>query len=548
MTMPTDFQRLYETIVRDSPLAIVALDRDGNILLWNPAAEALFGWEAEEVLGSPLTTVFPDERETEEFKRFLATFEQDESCSTRQTRLKRKDGATVDIGVSASPLREEGRSVGIVVMIADITRHKQSEDLYKTIADGSYAGVYVVQKGKFVFINHKAAAYAGYTPEEMTGMKSFSIVHPEDKGFARLSASLMLKGKRSAPYAFRIITKDGQIRWIMETVTSILYNGERAILGNSMDITERKRIEEALRQSEERYRTILENIDDGYYETDLEGNFILFNEAFEMILGYSKGELAGMNYRKLLDGETAQAVPKTFARVCRTGKPERGEWSVTKKDGSRGFLEVSVALIRNAAGEPTGFRGVIHDITARKEAERVITHMAYHDPLTGLPNRILFNDRLSMAIIHSQRKKLRFALLILDLDHFKQVNDTFGHSVGDGLLRSVGTRLQNLLRKSDTVARMGGDEFLILLQDISRPESAVTIAGKILKEFKKPFVVEPHTLTVTTSIGIAVHPDDGEDGETLMIHADAALYRAKREGRNRCHSYLPLIDADMLKQ
>jgi len=174
--------------------------------------------------------------------------------------------------------------------------------------------------------------------------------------------------------------------------------------------------------------------------------------------------------------------------------------------------------------------------------------MAYHDPLTGLPNRILFNDRLSMAIIHSQRKKLRFALLILDLDHFKQVNDTFGHSVGDGLLRSVGTRLQNLLRKSDTVARMGGDEFLILLQDISRPESAVTIAGKILKEFKKPFVVEPHTLTVTTSIGIAVYPDDGEDGETLMIHADAALYRAKREGRNRCHSYLPLIDADMLKQ
>jgi len=117
--------------------------------------------------------------------------------------------------------------------------------------------------------------------------------------------------------------------------------------------------------------------------------------------------------------------------------------------------------------------------------------MAYHDPLTGLPNRILFNDRLSMAIIHSQRKKLRFALLILDLDHFKQVNDTFGHSVGDGLLRSVGTRLQNLLRKSDTVARMGGDEFLILLQDISRPESAVTIAGKILKEFKNPSSSNP---------------------------------------------------------
>jgi diguanylate cyclase (GGDEF)-like protein len=191
---------------------------------------------------------------------------------------------------------------------------------------------------------------------------------------------------------------------------------------------------------------------------------------------------------------------------------------------------------------------MLRDVTERIKAEEIIRHMAYHDPLTGLPNRILFNDRLSMAIIHSQRKKLRFALLILDLDHFKQVNDTFGHSVGDGLLRSVGTRLQNLLRKSDTVARMGGDEFLILLQDISRPESAVTIAGKILKEFKKPFVVEPHTLTVTTSIGIAVYPDDGEDGETLMIHADAALYRAKREGRNRCHSYLPLIDADMLKQ
>ncbi|HRT71182.1 MAG TPA: PAS domain S-box protein [Syntrophales bacterium] len=548
MVMPMDFHRFYEAIVRYSPLAIIALDRDGNILLWNPAAEALLGWEEEEVVGRPLTAFFPDERETEEFKRFLAAFEEDKPCSTRRARLKRKDGTAVDVDVFTSLLQEEGRSVGVVGIIADITHHKQSEDFYKTIADSSYAGVYVVQKGKFVFINRKAAALAGYTPEEMTGMESFSIVHPEDRGFARLSASLMLKGKRSAPYAFRVITKDGQVRWIMETVTSILYDGERAILGNSMDITERKRIEEALRQSEERYRTILENIDDGYYETDLEGNFILFNEAFEVILGYGKDELTGMNYRKVLDGETAPVVSKTFARVCRTGKPERGEWSVTKKDGSRGFLEVSVALIRNAAGEPTGFRGIIHDITARKEAERAITHLAYHDPLTGLPNRILFNDRLSMAIIHSQRKKLKFALLILDLDNFKQVNDTFGHSMGDRLLCSVGKRLLNLLRKSDTVARMGGDEFLILLQDIARPESAVAIARKILKEFHKPFVVEHHTLTVTTSIGIAVYPDDGEDGETLMIHADAALYRAKREGRNRCHSYLPLIDADMLKQ
>jgi diguanylate cyclase (GGDEF)-like protein len=224
------------------------------------------------------------------------------------------------------------------------------------------------------------------------------------------------------------------------------------------------------------------------------------------------------------------------------------EWEVLKKDGSKGHVEASVSLVRNRAGDPMGFRGIVHDITARKESEAAIRHLAYHDVLTGLPNRILFGDRLSRAVAQAQRKGGKFALLMLDLDHFKDVNDSLGHTMGDRLLRSVGERLSGLLRKVDTVARMGGDEFLILLEDLSLSENAVTIARKILKSFDDPFRLGPHEVQVSTSIGIAVYPDDGDKDETLMRNADAALYCAKREGRQQYRRYLPLIDADSLQR
>ncbi len=543
-----DSNGISRMVIQSSPLAVIVLDTDNRVRLWNPAAEAVFGWRLEEVLGRVLPTVPPDGPEQSEFKMLLENVKRGNSLVIQRTRNRRKNGDFLDVSVSLAPLRNEGgQTIGVTGVIADITEHKQTEDLYKTLANSSYAGVYVVEKGFFQFINRNAAAYAGYTAEEMLGMESIGIVHPDDRKTARGNAALMLKGERSAPYEFRIVTKDGQIRWILETVTPIHYQGKRAILGNTMDVTERRETERALRESEERYRTIIENIEDGYYEVDLKGNFIFFNDACKAILGYEKDEMVGVNYRKMADAGIAGKVFEFFNRVYTTGKPEkRVEWETMKKDGSRTHVEASISLIRNAESEPTGFRGIVHDITERKKTEQVIAHLAYHDPLTGLPNRILFKDRLAMAIAQSKRKELKFALLMLDLDKFKDINDTLGHSVGDRLLRSAGERLSGILRKVDTVARMGGDEFLILLNDMALEENASSIAQKILRIFQKPFILDQHERVVTTSIGIAVYPGDGDDEETLMKNVDVALYRAKREGRNRYRRYLPLIDADKL--
>jgi diguanylate cyclase (GGDEF)-like protein len=178
------------------------------------------------------------------------------------------------------------------------------------------------------------------------------------------------------------------------------------------------------------------------------------------------------------------------------------------------------------------FQSVGRDVTERVQMEQQLVYMATHDALTGLPNRVMFNDRLTLELAHAQRNRQKLAVMLLDLDRFKNVNDTLGHSVGDQLLQVVGERLTSLLRKSDTVARMGGDEFMLLFPGMARMEGAARIAQKILEVFRKPFVFEGHELHITTSIGIALCPDDGEDIDTLVKNADIAMYRAKEQGRN----------------
>jgi diguanylate cyclase (GGDEF)-like protein len=186
---------------------------------------------------------------------------------------------------------------------------------------------------------------------------------------------------------------------------------------------------------------------------------------------------------------------------------------------------------------------LLNDVTERRQHEDTIHHLAYHDALTGLPNRVLLDDRLGQALASASRTGTRGALMILDLDRFKDINDSLGHSMGDLLLRAVGERLTGLLRKSDTVSRMGGDEFVLLLPSIASAESAAVSAAKIVAAFNKPFICNGHILSVTASIGIADFPDDGGDAETLLKNADIALYRVKEAGRNDFQRYTTLPES-----
>jgi diguanylate cyclase (GGDEF)-like protein len=201
------------------------------------------------------------------------------------------------------------------------------------------------------------------------------------------------------------------------------------------------------------------------------------------------------------------------------------------------FTELSASLIRDAEGKPIGFRGISRDITERKHLEEKIQQMAFHDSLTGLPNRKLFSDRLGIALAHAQRNQNKVVVAMIDLDHFKEINDTLGHNVGDLFLKATAERLDAALRKGDTVARFGGDEFLLILPDLEVIEDAIQVAQKIVDSFSKPLLIDTHQLVVTLSIGIAVYPNDGTDEGILLKNADIAMYQAKQGGRARYQLY-----------
>ena len=302
--------------------------------------------------------------------------------------------------------------------------------------------------------------------------------------------------------------------------------------------SERKPAEAVLWESEERYRTILEDMDEGYFEIDLAGNFTFVNDAECRNWGYSRKELIGMNYRQYSDEETAKKLYELFNNIYNTGNPIKhfpGQFA--SKDGRLHFNEVSASLIRDVKGKAIGFRGISQDVTKRKLAEEKIQQMAYHDSLTGLPNRKLFSDRLSINLAQAKRNQKSVAVTMLDLDNFKNVNDTLGHDIGDLLLKAAAERLSSALRKGDTVARFGGDEFVLILPDLKGIENVIQVVQRIVDSFRKPFLIDTHQLIVTTSIGIAVYPHDGTNEDILLKNADKVMYQVKQTGRDRYQLY-----------
>ena len=240
-----------------------------------------------------------------------------------------------------------------------------------------------------------------------------------------------------------------------------------------------------------------------------------------------------MNYRQYVAKEDIKSVYRVWNKVYRTVEPLQSHpFAIIRKDGTQVFLESSVALLRNKEGKIIGFRSVSRDVTERKRFEQKLADMATHDSLTGLPNRILLKDRLTMGLALTRRSGKRLAVFMLDLDKFKIINDTMGHDVGDQLLKSVGERLSDVMRKSDTVARTGGDQFILVLPQISLVGDAAKLAQRVLAIFREPFIFGGHRLNITTSVGIAIYPEDGENFETLLKNADVAMYRAKDKGRD----------------
>lgn len=292
---------------------------------------------------------------------------------------------------------------------------------------------------------------------------------------------------------------------------------------------ERHQAAEALRESEGRFRRLAEHSPDIIFRSGPSG-LEYISPACLPISGFTPEEYytdPNLSPSRVHPGDQ----PKLADLDQRLDRgPTRCELRIMHKDGHVVWTEQNLVPVFDESGKRVAVEGIVRDITARKRIEERLAHMATHDTLTGLPNRRLFNDRLNIAMARAHRNQEPLALMLLDLDRFKEVNDTLGHSVGDELLQVVGERLASLVRESDTVARMGGDEFTLILPEVAEAGDAAKVAEKILKGFQKPFVLDGHEFHVTTSIGIALYPDDGEDGDVLMKNADIAMYRAKDKG------------------
>jgi diguanylate cyclase (GGDEF)-like protein/PAS domain S-box-containing protein len=536
-----DLFNLAEDIIANVDVGIY-LVHQGRFAYASPLFLKLSGYSEAELIGhSSLDHVHPEDRDS---VRERAVKRLKGECSgAYEYRFIRRDRQPIWVLEMVTPIdyRGERATLGSFMDITDRKsmeeRLRESEKKYRTILEEIDEAYYEVDlSGNFTFVNEAVCRRLGYSREELIGMNYRGYTpEKEYEEVFKTYVKVFQEDKTLKWYPFQNIRKDGTVLSI-EASISPLRNKEGETIGFrgiTTDITERKRMEETIRESEERYRTIIDEMEEWFFETDPAGQFLFVNDAFLRAMGYTEKELVGQNFRILIRQEDGDLAYKIFNQVYQTGEAIKDfPHEFTLPNGIKKIAEISIFPKRNREGKFIGFRGVGHDITARKRTEEQLNFMATHDPLTALPNRMLLNDRLKMAMSQAKRNNHKIAVLMLDLDRFKRVNDSLGHSLGDQLLIEVGRRLTELLRQTDTVARMGGDEFLILLPEIQEKEDPAEVAQKILRIFEKPLLVDGCEIQSATSIGIAIYPDDCQDIDSLLKNSDLAMYQAKTQGRN----------------
>ncbi|MEJ2698548.1 MAG: EAL domain-containing protein [Desulfuromonadales bacterium] len=306
---------------------------------------------------------------------------------------------------------------------------------------------------------------------------------------------------------------------------------------------ERENAETTLLEQAQLHQIILNALPAPVFYKDEKGIYLGCNKAFEAFIGLPKEKIVGRDVFEVAPEDLASVYREADLALLHRGGTQSYETSVLYADGSRHEVLFHKAVFHKADGRVGGMVGALLDITERKEAEKTIRYLANFDPLTNLPNQVLFTDRLNLEIAHSHRLNQKFAVINLDLDHFMKINNAYGHHKGDELLQKVARRLVEGVREDDTVSKMGGDSFILLLPNISQEEHAAKIAGKILETFLQPFELGDQELFISGSIGIAMVPCDGTEPRTLLKNAATALFRAKKGGRNNFQFYTPAMNA-----
>ncbi|WP_245609231.1 bifunctional diguanylate cyclase/phosphodiesterase [Sulfurovum lithotrophicum] len=339
----------------------------------------------------------------------------------------------------------------------------------------------------------------------------------------------------------RLQHKDGHWIWVLGRAR-IIYDKEGdaiRMVGTHTDITEEKELQLKYFQQAQ----ILEQIHDAVISLDMNGFIRSWNKGSEILFEYRADEIIGKNFSVLFPDNTTDTYEKGISELKENGE-YKAEMLLQKKSGEPLYAVLSFSLLKDENEETTGIVSYAHDITEQKKAEAVLLeqknilrYQAHHDALTRLPNRVLFFDRLEQSIRKTERSKKDFALFFIDLDKFKHINDSLGHSIGDRVLRATAKRIEETIRQEDTLARLSGDEFTVIMEDLGYPENASVLAEKILLVLQKPMYIDEYTLYISGSIGISLYPQDAMDAESLLKYADTAMYKAKENGRNTFEFY-----------
>jgi diguanylate cyclase (GGDEF)-like protein/PAS domain S-box-containing protein len=427
--------------------------------------------------------------------------------------------------------------------------HARPEDevRFRAISDASPLGIFVSDlRGYCLYSNAAYQAIAGLTGAQALGTHWRQAIHPDDQSRVLAQWRQAASGAQAFQTEARFLHEDGRVQWVRLNTAPM---GDAGATGNGYvqtveDITARKGMESVLRVAEEalfaekeRAQVTLNSIGDAVLSTDLQGRVTYLNLVAETMTGWSMQEAQGRSIEevfRIIDGTTRKTeVNPAHSAIAENRIVELASNCVlVRRDGSETAIEDSAAPIHDREARAVGAVIVFHDVSQSRAMTARMAHLAQHDFLTDLPNRALLTERLCQAIGLAQRRQKQLALLYLDLDHFKRINDSLGHTTGDVMLQAMAQRLLTCVRTTDTVCRQGGDEFVLLLTEIEQPQDCAHVAEKLLAVLNEPELIDGKALRVTASIGISVYPEDGISADTMMHNADTAMYHAKASGRN----------------
>ena len=405
--------------------------------------------------------------------------------------------------------------------------------------------------GTVRFWNQACAALTGISAGEAIGQPFVKLVRHigQEREFEEVLASVWRSGEASKAHEWHVELRDGRRLWLHSSHFPVPGDGKgeedvRQVFCMEVDVTARKKLEDSLRQAGQ----VFDHARDAILLIDREHRVLAANRAYTELTGYPAEEVIGVELQRLRLG----VQERVFYDRLRDHVDNQGHWEGElhgmRRDGSMIPVRAVLSAITDQNGEPSSYMLMLSDISERQRAVEQVRHQAEHDALTGLPNRTLFMDRLEQALAAVARRHRQFALMFIDLDHFKAVNDNHGHEVGDAVLQEVAHRLRRCVRRVDTVSRLGGDEFVVLLADIGGVDQAAHVAAAIMQSVARPIEAEVGSLRLSVSIGIAICPSDGDDPKTLLRHADVAMYHAKESGRNEFHFFSQEMNSRVLER